>query len=69
MRKISNNHYAYASLSPLELNEMTGGFMMGLIMKFSVPALQHDGRQEAETMRTGARYVDADDNIAPRRQS
>jgi hypothetical protein len=43
MRKICNNHYAYASLSPLELNEMTGGFMMGLIMRFSAPALQQDG--------------------------
>ena len=68
MRKISSSHYAYATVSPLELNEMTGGFMMGLIMKFSVPALQHDGRRD-ETMRTGAGYVDPSDNIAPRRRS
>ena len=68
MRRISNNYHAYGTLSPLELNEMTGGFMMGLIMKFSAPVLQPEIRKswrEGESI-NDARYDDANDKFVPR---
>jgi len=70
MRRTSNNDNAYRTLSPLELHEVTGGFMMSLVVKLAAPALQKDClkklTREGEMMYCGSNYVDGDGNIVPR---
>ncbi len=70
MRRIGGNHYAYATFSPLEINEVTGGFMLGLMMKLSAPDPQQDGtrssRRRSEVIQAGAGYVDPNGNFALR---
>lgn len=70
MRKTATNDHVFRTLSPLELNEVTGGFMMSLIVKLAAPALEKDClkklTREGEMMYCGSGYVDANGNVRPR---
>ena len=70
MSKMPHADHAFRTLSPIELDEVTGGFMMSLIVKLAAPALQKDCikklTREGEMIYCGSGYVDANGNIRPR---